>query len=127
MIEGIGIDLVDLERLRQVLERHGDRFLDRILTEGEREFCDRHRDPVPHVAARFAAKEAALKALGTGLTSGIRWSDLEVEREDSGKPLLRFRGAAERVARERGVRSVHLSLTHDRRAAAAVVVLEAGP
>ena len=127
MIKGIGIDLVDLERLRQVLERHGARFLDRVLTAAEREFCDRQHDPIPHVAARFAAKEAALKALGTGLAAGIRWTDLEVERRENGAPLLRMRGEAERIAQERGAGSAYVSLTHDRHSAAAVVVLEGGP
>jgi holo-[acyl-carrier protein] synthase len=127
MIKGIGIDLVDLERLRQVLARHGARFVDRVLTAAERDFCHAHRDPVPHIAARFAAKEAALKALGTGLASGIRWADLEVERGTDGAPSLLLRGAAERLARERGVRTAHLSLTHDRATAAAVVVLEDAP
>jgi holo-[acyl-carrier protein] synthase len=126
MIRGIGIDLVELERLRGVLDRHGSRFLDRVLTADEREYCDRHRDPVPQIAARFAAKEAALKAIGTGIAAGIGWKDVEVTRSEEGAPSLRLSGAAARIAAEMEVGVIHVSLTHDRHSAAAVVVLE-GP
>lgn len=124
MIKGIGIDLVDVERLQGILGRHGDRFVKRVLTDDERRFCEAHRQPAPHVAARFAAKEAALKALGSGLAGGIRWRDVEVVRGESGAPSLRLAGVAADLARERGVRTIHVSLTHDTRSAAAVVVME---
>ncbi|MBP7148841.1 MAG: holo-ACP synthase [Acidobacteria bacterium] len=121
MISGIGVDIVDLPRIRGVLERHGPRFLDRVLTAGEQAYCQRHRDPAPHVAVRFAAKEAVLKALGTGWSGGIRWTDVEVVRGESGPPRIELHGVAAEVAA--GAR-VHVSLTHDRGAAVAVAVLE---
>jgi holo-[acyl-carrier protein] synthase len=122
VIAGLGVDIVELGRIRDVLERHGERFLKRILTEGEQRYCALHRDPVPHVAARFAAKEAALKALGTGWSGGIHWTDVEVVREASGKPTLLLHGEA---AKLQGPSACwHLSLTHDRGNAVAVAVLE---
>ncbi len=122
MIAGVGVDLVELDRIRAALGRHGERFLDRILTAGEREYCYRRRDPVPHVAARFAAKEAVVKALGTGFSHGIRWVDIEVLREDNGPPEVALHGAAVEIAGETA--RVYLSLTHDKGAAIAVAVLE---
>ncbi len=122
MIVGLGVDIVELGRIRDVLERHGERFLQRILTADERRYCALHRDQVPHVAARFAAKEAALKALGTGWSGGIHWTDVEVVREPSGKPTLALHGEA--LKRQGAEARWHLSLTHDRGNAVAVAVLE---
>lgn len=127
MILGIGIDLVDLERLRGVIARHGDRFVGRILTGAERAFCEAHVDQAPHVGARFAAKEAAVKALGTGVAEGISWRDIEIVRAGNGAPSLELHGPARQAADRRGVRNIHVSLTHDRTTAAAVVVLEGAP
>ena len=127
MILGVGIDLADIERLRGVLERHGDRFLERVLTARERDYCRRWRDPVPQVAARFAAKEAVLKALGTGLSGGIRWQDVEVRRDENDPPRIELRGKAAEKAAARGVDRVHLSLSHDHGAAVAVAILERDP
>ena len=124
MIVGLGVDVIELDRVRDVFERHGDRFTGRILTPGEREYCARRRDQVPSLAARFAAKEAALKGLGTGLTGGIRWQDVEVVRGRSGPPTIALHGRASAAASEKGVSRVHLSLTHGRSVAVAVVVLE---
>lgn len=126
MIVGIGIDVAEIARIAAVLDRHGERFLRRVLTEGERAYCLRHRAPAAHVAGRFAAKEAALKALGTGLSSGIGWRDVEVVRRPGGAPALALHGRAGEIAKGRGVRRTHLSLTHDRGIAAAVVILEGG-
>ena len=128
MILGLGIDVVEVERIRRLVGEEArtgtaERFLLRCFTEGERRFCDARADRATPYAARFAAKEAASKALGA--PAGIHWTDVEVERED-GAPRLRLSGVAERVARERGVSHVHLSLTHDAGVAAAVVVLEGG-
>jgi holo-[acyl-carrier protein] synthase len=128
VILGLGIDVVEIARIRRLLgdgARAGtaERFLRRCFTTGERRACDGRADRAAPYAARFAAKEAASKALGAPV--GIRWTDVEVERED-GAPRLRLSGVAERVARERGVDRVHLSLTHDAGVAAAVVVLEGG-
>lgn len=128
MILGLGIDVVEVARIRRLVGEGADpgtasRFLARCFTEGERRFCDARHDRATPYAARFAAKEAASKALGA--PAGIHWTDVEVERED-GAPRLRLSGVAARVAGERGVTRVHLSLTHDGGVAAAVVVLEGG-
>jgi len=123
-IIGIGIDLVSIERLRGVLDRYGARFLERVLTAEERAYCERHQDSAPPVASRFAAKEAVLKALGTGLARGIRWQDLEVRRTGQGPPTLHLTGRAAEEAAALGVDRIHLSLSHDRDTAVAMVVLE---
>lgn len=124
MIVGLGIDLVDIERLRGVLERHGERFMARVLTADERAYCSSRRDRGQHVAARFAAKEALLKALGTGLAGGIGWHDVEVRPAEAGPPHIELHGKAAEEAAARGVDRIHLSISHDRSAAVAVVILE---
>jgi holo-[acyl-carrier protein] synthase len=122
MIVGLGIDVVDVDRLRRVLaSSSAARFLARVYTERESAYCGARRDAALHYAARFAAKEAASKALG--VPAGIRFLDVEVVREDRA-PALAFAGAAEQAARALGVTRVHLSLTHDGGVAAAAVVLE---
>jgi holo-[acyl-carrier protein] synthase len=123
-IVGIGIDLVSIERLRGVLDRYGERFLERVLTADERGYCARHRDPTSQIAVRFAAKEALLKALGTGLSRGIRWQDVEVRREGDGPPRIHLSGRAVEESAALGVGRIHLSLSHDRGAAVAMVILE---
>ncbi len=126
MIVGLGIDFVDLARVRRVVERHGERFFERILTEREQAYCRRFRDPVPHAAARFAAKEAVLKALGTGLAKGIRWLDVEVVRDEEGAPSVELAGRAAEIARARSAERVQLSISHDHGAAIAIAILERG-
>ncbi len=121
-IRGIGIDLVDIPRMRAVIERWQERFLRRVFTEGEIEYCRARRDPVPHFAARFAAKEAALKALGTGLRFGVRWRELEVRRRRGEAPALVLTGRARQLARARGGRLL-VTLTHDGDYAMAQAVL----
>ena len=112
-VRGIGIDLVHVTRMREVLERWKDRFLHRVFTDAEIGYCQRHRDPVPHFAARFAAKEAGLKALGTGLSLGIHWRELEVRRPRGQAPVLVLSGRAQEIGRARGGRRMLLALTHD--------------
>ena len=124
MIVGIGVDIVEIERLREVLQRQQDRFVRRVFTEGEQEYCRAHRDPVPHYAARFAAKEALFKALGTGWAKGISWRDAEVVREAVKAPVLVLHGQAEKLSLALGARATHLSLSHSRGFAVAVVVIE---
>jgi len=123
-IVGIGIDLVSIDRLRGVLDRYGARFVERILTAEERAYCERYVDAAPQVASRFAAKEAVLKALGTGLARGIRWQDVEVRREGQGPPRIRLSARAAELAAELQVDRIHLSLSHDHGAAVAMVILE---
>jgi holo-[acyl-carrier protein] synthase len=128
VILGVGLDVVEVARIRRLVgtdapEETARRFLARCFTEGERRFCDARADRATPYAARFAAKEAASKALGA--PAGIHWTDVEVLRED-GAPTLKLSGVADRVARERGVSRIHVSITHDAGIAAAVVVLEGG-
>ena len=123
-IVGIGIDLVNIDRLRGVIDRYGARFVERILTAEERAYCERYEDAAPQVASRFAAKEAVLKALGTGLARGIRWQDVEVRREGQDAPRIHLAGRAAEEAAARAVDRVHLSVSHDHDAAVAMVILE---
>ena len=123
MIVGLGLDVAELERIGAAYERHGERFLDRILTTAER--AELPKLPVPYLAARFAAKEAGAKALGTGFQDGISHKDIEVAADEKGKPMLCFHGEAQTRAKALGVTHIHVSLTHGRDVAAAVVVLEA--
>ena len=126
MIVGIGVDLVDIPRLRETLERFGERARQRLFTEGELAYADRRSDPARHLAGRFAAKEAAYKALaGSAVARGIGWRDVEVVSEVDGRPGLRLHGLAAARARELGLVAVWVSLTHADNVAAATVVLEA--
>jgi len=124
MIVGIGVDVVDIRRLRRALERQGERFMRRIYTAGEQEYCRAHRDPAPYFAARFAAKEALFKALGTGWAQGVTWLDAEIRNNDQGAPWLALRGRTEEASRELSVQKIHLSLSHSEGAAVALVILE---
>ncbi len=123
MIVGLGIDIIEIERIREGIERFQQRFLKRFFTEIERKYCEAFQDPYPHYAVRFAAKEAAMKALGVGIFSKIPWTDFEVRNEKSGKPYLVLHGKASQRARELGARSSALSLSHNRTQACAVVIL----
>ena len=123
-ITGIGIDLVEVERIRALLERHGERFKARTFTEVEVTYCDACADPAMHYAARFAAKEAGAKALGTGFAQGVSWADIEVARDAAGRPELRLHGGARELADRQGVVRCHVSLSHTKEQAVAQVVLE---
>ena len=125
-VVGLGVDLADTARIRSLLERNGERFKARVFTAGESAYCDGCADPTLHYTARFAAKEAAAKALGTGFADGVSWLDIEVVREPSGAPRILLHGGASRKAEELGVHKVLLSLTHTEAAAAAAVVMLGG-
>jgi len=124
MIVGTGVDVVEIERIRRVTERQKDRFLNRVFTAEEQRFCSRYRDPAPHYSARFAAKEALFKALGTGWAKGISWLDVEVRRQDRKAPVMTLHGEAEKRCNSLGTIRVHLSLTHSDQWAVAMVILE---
>ncbi|HEY7679990.1 MAG TPA: holo-ACP synthase [Terriglobia bacterium] len=124
MIVGIGVDIAEVARLRQAIERHGERFLHRVFTPLEISYCQRHRNRYDRFAARFAAKEAAMKALGTGWRRGISWRDLEVINAPSGKPSLNLTGRAQEIFRSLGGTRVLLSLTHTDDYALAQVIIE---
>jgi holo-[acyl-carrier protein] synthase len=112
-VKGIGVDLVSIPRMRTVLERWDDRFVRRVFTDQEIAYCRARRDPVQHFAARFAAKEAGLKALGTGLRLGVRWRELEVRRERGKAPVLVLTGRCREVGLAQGGGRMLLALTHD--------------
>jgi len=124
VIAGIGLDLVDVDRMRRFLGRTGERGLRRVFTSHERDYCARHADPVPSLAARFAAKEAFFKALGTGWGEGGALAEVEVRRGPTGDPELHVTGRAAETYAAAGAPPVHVTLTHTRTTAAAVVILE---
>ncbi|MBE3586100.1 holo-ACP synthase [Desulfofundulus thermocisternus] len=109
----IGSDMVSVERIRQAVGKFGERFLSRVYTGGERQYCMARRDPYPCYAARFAAKEAVLKALGTGLTGGCSWRNVEVVSSKRGVPGVKLHGRAALLAREQGIKTFLLTLSHD--------------
>jgi holo-[acyl-carrier protein] synthase len=116
---GIGIDVVEVERIASAIGRHGEPFLSRIFTAAERAYCESHKQPAMHYAARFAAKEAVSKALGTGIGGDAALRDLEIVNDDKGAPKLRLSGAAEAFAKQHGITEIQISLTHARDYAAA--------
>jgi holo-[acyl-carrier protein] synthase len=124
MIIGIGIDLIEIERIRSIYLRHKARFADRILTAAEQAYVFQHADPGARLAGRWAAKEAALKALGTGLAQGIRWRDVEILPDENGKPILTFHAKAAARAAVLSAKYFHVSITHDQTTAFAQVILE---
>jgi holo-[acyl-carrier protein] synthase len=116
---GIGIDVVEVARIASAIERNGERFLAKIFTPAEREYCESRKQAAMHYAARFAAKEAVSKALGTGIGGDAGLHDLEVFHDDMGAPKIRLSGAAEAFARQHGISGIQISLTHTREYAAA--------
>ena len=124
MIVGTGIDIAEVPRVAEAIERYGQRFLQRIFTEGEIRYCESKANRVERYAARFAAKEAGMKALGTGWNHGVRWRDIEVTRQAGGRPTLEFHGKAGEFASNMGVTNIALSLTHTAEEAMAQVILE---
>jgi holo-[acyl-carrier protein] synthase len=124
LIIGMGVDLAEVERVRKAIERHGEPFLRRVYTAAEREYCEGFRNKYERYAGRFAAKEAAMKALGTGWRRGVRWVDFEVVREKGGRPTIRLDGAAKKIAGEMEVKRIALSITHTDTMALAQVIFE---
>ena len=124
MIVGTGIDIAEVPRIRHSIKRFGQRFLERIFTAGEIRYCDSKANRVERYAARFAAKEAAMKALGTGWNHGVRWRDCEVLRQPGGRPTMAFHGKAGEVAQKLGAKNIALSLSHTAEQAIAQVILE---
>jgi holo-[acyl-carrier protein] synthase len=122
-IIGIGIDATEIDRIQAAIERYGDRFLRRVFTEAEIAYATRRRNPAPHFAGRFAAKEAAMKALGTGHSQGVHWRGIEVVRAPGGPPQLRFHGGAARRFAHMNANSSLLTITHSQTLAIAQVML----
>lgn len=124
MIIGIGTDLIEIERIERSYKRFGQSFLDRVYTAAEVEYCMRKKNYAESLAARFAAKEAGAKALGTGISHGVSWREFEVRRQRSGKPELHLSGRAAQIAEKLGIRRISLSVSHSRTMSIAVVVAE---
>jgi holo-[acyl-carrier protein] synthase len=124
MILGTGIDLAEVARIRDAIGRYGDRFIRRIYTDGEIAYVERKANRFERYAGRFAAKEAGMKAIGTGWKRGVRWQDFEVSNLPSGRPTLRLHGEAARLAEKMGVKTISLSITHTAELGMAHVILE---
>lgn len=124
MVIGLGTDLIEIERIEHSVARFGQRFLDRVFTPGEIAYCHAKKGSAESFAARFAAKEAGAKALGTGISRGVSWKEFEVKRKPGQRPELHLSGRAAEIARELGVKRMSLSLTHSRQMSMAVVVAE---
>ena len=124
MIVGLGLDIAEIDRIEAAITRHGAPILERLYTPAEVAYCESHRNKFERYAGRFAAKEAAMKALGTGWRRGVRWRDIEVIRERSGKPSLALNGAAKRIAEGLGAKNISLTITHSGNLALAEVIFE---
>jgi holo-[acyl-carrier protein] synthase len=124
MIVGMGIDVAEVKRIRAVVESQGQRFVRRVYTEKEAAYCEQFKNKHERYAGRFAAKEAAMKALGTGWSRGVRWVDVEVVRQRGGRPTLQLHGEARKIADALGVKSIAISITHTAEQAFAQVIFE---
>src|SRR5216117_3081426 len=121
---GTGVDLVECARIQRSIDRFGDRFLQRVFTDGEIEYSMSMKFPARHLAARFAAKEAVSKAFGTRIGKAMGWRDIDVRKKPSGEPFLAFSGPAQELAEKRGVTSAFVSLSHTEHHAVACIVLD---
>jgi holo-[acyl-carrier protein] synthase len=126
MIVGIGIDLVKISRIQEAVQRWDKRFLNRVFTPLEQQYCYARLDPYPHFSGRFAVKEAVFKAMGTGWRSGIRWSEIQVLNDNKGKPAVSVSGKIKQVMSDLGVTEIHVSISHDTDYAIGQVVLYKG-
>jgi holo-[acyl-carrier protein] synthase len=124
LIIGLGVDIAEVGRIKTAIERHGETFLRRLYTPAEREYCERFKNKYERYAGRFAAKEAAMKALGTGWSRGVRWVDVEVVRQRGGRPTVKLHGEAGNIAARLGVKNISLSITHTADQAFAQVIFE---
>jgi holo-[acyl-carrier protein] synthase len=124
MIVGLGVDITEVDRMEAAIARRGRALLERLFTPSEITYCEKHRNRAERFAGRFAVKEAAMKALGTGWARGVRWRDIEVVREPSGKPTLKLWGATRAIADALGVKNIAVTITHDGNTALAQVIFE---
>jgi holo-[acyl-carrier protein] synthase len=124
MIVGTGVDIMETSRVQEALLKHGERFAKRVCTPAEIAYCEKFKNSAERLAARFAAKEAAFKALGTGWHQGVRWVDVEITHSPSGKPQLVLRGRAEEIARHLGVTRTAVSISHSGHYVVAQVIFE---
>ena len=124
MVVGIGLDLAEVDRIEAAIAKHGERFLTRVYTEAERKYCESKPNKFERFAGRFAAKEAAMKAIGTGWKRGVAWREFEVMRAPSGQPIMMFHGKAAEIAHALGVKKALVTITHSEKSAIAQVLLE---
>jgi holo-[acyl-carrier protein] synthase len=124
VIVGLGLDIAEIDRITAAITRHGGAILERVYTPTEVAYCESHKNKFERYAARFAAKEAAMKALGTGWTRGVRWRDIEVANAPGGKPTLQLQGVAREFAEKLGVKNISLTITHSGNLALAQVIFE---
>jgi len=124
MIFGTGIDIIEVERIKNSIEKYSDRFKNKIFTPKEIDYCHSQADPSKHFAARFTVKEAVLKCFGTGMTNGILWKDIEVERLKSGQPILNLHGKGKQLFDQLNLKYIHISITHDKKHAVAHAIAE---
>jgi holo-[acyl-carrier protein] synthase len=120
----MGVDLIEIERVKQARLKQGSRFIKRLFTPAEAKYCLKKKDPYPSLAGRFAAKEAVIKAFGHGFESSWKWTDIEVIRAANGKPSIRLRATMEKLRKQRKIKHIHLSIAHSKRDATAFVILE---
>ena len=124
MIAGMGVDLIEIVRVKDAHRKHGQRFIERLFTPAEAKYCLRKKDPYPSLAGRFAAKEAVIKAFSRGFGGRWKWTQIEVVREMSGKPGIQLSGVLEKLRKERKIKKVHLTIAHSKKDATATVILE---
>ena len=124
MIFGTGIDIIEVERIKNSIQKYSDRFKKKIFTQKEIDYCHSQADPAKHFAARFTVKEAVLKCFGTGLTGGILWKDIEVGKLNSGQPVLNLHGNGKKLFNQLNLKHIHVSITHDKTYAAAHAIAE---
>ncbi|MDI6783149.1 MAG: holo-ACP synthase [bacterium] len=127
MVIGVGIDIISTERIKNALNRYGDRFIKRIYCPGEIEYCGSRKEPHLHYAARFAAKEALVKALGTGFRFGIKHTEIETKLNELGKPELTLHNTTFAISRQKGITRLSISLSHNDEQATAIVIAETNP
>jgi len=124
MIFGTGIDIIEVDRIKNSIQKYSDRFKKKIFTQKEIDYCHSQADPAKHFAARFTVKEAVLKCFGTGMTGGILWKDIEVDKLNSGQPDLNLHGNGKKLFNQLNLKHIHVSITHDKTYAAAHAIAE---
>ena len=124
MIFGTGIDIIEINRIKQSIQKYSDRFEQKVFTQKEIDYCHSQADPAKHFAARFSVKEAVLKCFGTGMTGGIFWKDIEVDKQEFGKPVLNLYGTGNELFTQLKLKYIHISITHDKNYAVAHAIAE---
>lgn len=124
MIFGTGIDIIEIDRIKRSIQKYSDRFEKKVFTQKEIDYCQSQADPGKHFAARFSVKEAVLKCFGTGMTGGISWKDIEVDKQESGQPVLKLYGKGKELFDQLKLKSIHISITHDKNYAVAHAIAE---